>query len=45
MQEKSCFEDKFVKTLLYTTLLKGAYHIAHIVCSEVSNPSPIADDI
>lgn len=29
--------------LLYTTLLKGAYHIVYIAFSEVFNPSPVAD--
>jgi len=31
--------------MLYTTLLKGAYHIVHIVCSEVFKPSPVADTV
>lgn len=43
MQERSWFEDPFVKTLLYTTVLKGAYRVVDILCSEVFNPSPVAD--
>lgn len=45
IQDRSSLDEKFVKTLVKPALLKRAYHIAHIVCSEVFSLSPVTDTI